>query len=152
MHKSQHYCLSKDVASLHESLLPPKQQKGNYTAASVGASHWLSKREVQHTTWVTTLIMPILFCTVWKFLAVGLWWTEWQIFSEYCGFPCRSSFHRLFHARNYPSSASSTVGQIMTVIPSDTKMKVPSQDHGRPSMPFGPLDCVWRLHRSVAGP
>jgi hypothetical protein len=35
-----------------------------------------------------------------------LWWTKWrlgQVFSEYFGFPCQSSFHQiLLHHQNHP--------------------------------------------------
>jgi hypothetical protein len=34
-----------------------------------------------------------------------------QVFSEYFGFPCQSSFHQLFHNHHHISSGAGTTGQ-----------------------------------------
>jgi Zn-dependent M28 family amino/carboxypeptidase len=34
-----------------------------------------------------------------------------QVFSEYFGFPCRSSFHQLLHDHHHLSSGAGTIGQ-----------------------------------------
>jgi hypothetical protein len=34
-----------------------------------------------------------------------------QVFSEYFGFPCQSSFHRLFHTHHHLSSGTGTIRQ-----------------------------------------
>jgi hypothetical protein len=40
-----------------------------------------------------------------------------QIFSEYVGFPCRFSLHRLLHTHNL-SSGGGKIGQIVADVPS----------------------------------
>jgi hypothetical protein len=35
-----------------------------------------------------------------------------QVFSEYFGFPCQSSFHRLLHIHHHRSSGAGTIGQL----------------------------------------
>jgi hypothetical protein len=40
-----------------------------------------------------------------------------QVFSEYFGFPCQFSFHRLFHNDNL-SSGAGTIGQTVADVPS----------------------------------
>jgi hypothetical protein len=34
-----------------------------------------------------------------------------QVFSEYFGFPCQSSFHQLLHDQHHLSSGAGTIGQ-----------------------------------------
>jgi hypothetical protein len=40
-----------------------------------------------------------------------------QIFSEYFGFPCKFSFHRLLHTHHL-SSGAGTIGQLVADVPS----------------------------------
>jgi hypothetical protein len=43
-----------------------------------------------------------------------------QVFSEYFGFPCQFSFHRLLHIHHHHlSSDSGTIGQLMAGVPSE---------------------------------
>jgi hypothetical protein len=39
-----------------------------------------------------------------------------QVFSEYFGFPCQSSFHQILHHDNHPGQA--TIGQSVADVPS----------------------------------
>jgi hypothetical protein len=39
-------------------------------------------------------------------------------FSEYFGFPCKFSFHRLFHTHHLVSSGAATTGQFLMDVPS----------------------------------
>jgi hypothetical protein len=41
-----------------------------------------------------------------------------QVFSEYFGFPCQSSFHQLLHNHHHPSSMTGTIGQTVATVPS----------------------------------
>jgi hypothetical protein len=41
-----------------------------------------------------------------------------QVFSEYFGFPCQSSFHRLLHTHHL-SSGAGTIGQTIVTVPSE---------------------------------
>jgi hypothetical protein len=41
-----------------------------------------------------------------------------QVFSEYFGFPCQFSFHRLLHIHHLLSSGAGTIGQTVIDIPS----------------------------------
>jgi hypothetical protein len=43
-----------------------------------------------------------------------------QVFSEYFGFPCQFSFHRLFHTHHHQPSGAGTTGRIVAHIPSDS--------------------------------
>jgi hypothetical protein len=43
-----------------------------------------------------------------------------QVFSEYFGFPCQFSFHRLLHTHRHLSSGAGTIGQILADVPSDS--------------------------------
>jgi hypothetical protein len=40
------------------------------------------------------------------------------VFSEYFGFPCQLSFHRLFHIHHHLSSGAGTIGQSAANVPS----------------------------------
>jgi hypothetical protein len=58
-----------------------------------------------------------------------LWWTKcyWrQAFSEYFGFPCQFSFHRLLHTPHLSFEAGTT-GQIVVEVPSGLSL-TPSQE------------------------
>jgi hypothetical protein len=41
-----------------------------------------------------------------------------QVFSEYFGFPCQSSFHQLLHDHHHLSSGAGTIGQTVAAVPS----------------------------------
>jgi hypothetical protein len=41
-----------------------------------------------------------------------------QVFSDYFGFPCQFTFHRLLHNHHHLSSGAGTVGQTVAVLPS----------------------------------
>jgi hypothetical protein len=49
-----------------------------------------------------------------------------KVFSEYFGFPCQFSFHRLLH-NHYLSSGAGTTGQFVTDVPSGLSL-TPSQE------------------------
>jgi hypothetical protein len=40
-----------------------------------------------------------------------------EIFSQYLGFPCKFSFHRVLHIYHHLSSGAGTTGQIMADVP-----------------------------------
>jgi hypothetical protein len=46
-----------------------------------------------------------------------------QVFSEYFGFPCQFSFHRLLHTHHHPSSGAGTVGQMEPVLTYINKLR-----------------------------
>jgi hypothetical protein len=50
-----------------------------------------------------------------------------QVFSEYLGFHCQLSFHRLLHNHHYLSSGAGTIGQIVTEVPSGLSLTLPKQ-------------------------
>jgi hypothetical protein len=55
-----------------------------------------------------------------------------QVFSEYFGFPCQFSFHRLLHAHHHHhhlSSGASTIGQTMADVPSGLGLTPPQETH-----------------------
>jgi hypothetical protein len=60
-----------------------------------------------------------------------------QVFSEYFGFPCQFSFHRLLHMRHHLSSGAGTIGQLVADVPSGlsltpTQKKLKGKNvHGR---------------------
>jgi hypothetical protein len=49
-----------------------------------------------------------------------------QVFSEYFGFPCQSSFHRLLQNHHLPSGAG-TIGQIVADVPSGLSLTPPRE-------------------------
>jgi hypothetical protein len=49
-----------------------------------------------------------------------------QVSSEYFGFPCQFSFHRLPHT-NQPSSGASTIGQMVADVPSGLSLTQPQE-------------------------
>jgi hypothetical protein len=48
-----------------------------------------------------------------------------QVFSEYFGFPCQFSFHRLLHTHHHLSSGACTIGQIVADVPSGLDLTPP---------------------------
>jgi hypothetical protein len=49
-----------------------------------------------------------------------------QVFSEYFGFPCQFSFHRLLHT-NHLSSGAGTTGQLVADVPSGLSLTPPQE-------------------------
>jgi hypothetical protein len=47
------------------------------------------------------------------------------VFSEYFGFPCQSSFHRLLHIHHHLSSRTGTIGQLVTDVRSGLSLIPP---------------------------
>jgi hypothetical protein len=50
-----------------------------------------------------------------------------QIFSEYFGFPCHFSFHRLLHIHHHLSSGAGTIGQLVSDVPSRLSLTSPQE-------------------------
>jgi hypothetical protein len=52
-----------------------------------------------------------------------------QLFSEYFGFPCQFSFHRLLHIHNHHhlSSGAGTIGQLVADVPSGLSLTSPQE-------------------------
>jgi hypothetical protein len=50
-----------------------------------------------------------------------------HVFSEYFGFPCQFSFHRLFHIHDHLSSGAGTIGQIVADVPSGLRLTPPRE-------------------------
>jgi hypothetical protein len=50
-----------------------------------------------------------------------------QVFSEYLGFLCQFSFHRLLHIQHHLSSGAGTIGQLVADVPSGLSL-TPSQE------------------------
>jgi hypothetical protein len=48
-----------------------------------------------------------------------------KFFSEYFGFPCQFSFHRLLHIRHHLSSGAGTIGQLVADVPSGLSLTPP---------------------------
>jgi hypothetical protein len=44
-----------------------------------------------------------------------------QVFSEYFGFPCQFTFHRLFHNHHHPSSGACTIGRTVAASTKETQ-------------------------------
>jgi hypothetical protein len=49
-----------------------------------------------------------------------------KAFSEYFGFPCQLSFHRLLHI-HHPSSGAGTMGQLVTDVPNGLSLTPPQE-------------------------
>jgi hypothetical protein len=45
-----------------------------------------------------------------------------QVFTEYFGFPCQFSFHRLLHIQHHLSSEVGTIGQLVADVPSELSL------------------------------
>jgi hypothetical protein len=50
-----------------------------------------------------------------------------QVFSEYFGFPCQFSFHRLLHTHHLSSEAG-TIGQLVADVPSGLSLTPPQEN------------------------
>jgi hypothetical protein len=57
-----------------------------------------------------------------------LWWTKWyrQVCSEYFGFPCQFSFHRLLHI-HLLSFGAGTIDKLVADVPSELSLTPPQQ-------------------------
>jgi hypothetical protein len=53
-----------------------------------------------------------------------------QGYSDYFGFPCQFSFHRLLHIHHHLSSGAGTVGQLVVDVPSGLSL-TPPQETGK---------------------
>jgi hypothetical protein len=53
-----------------------------------------------------------------------------QVFSEYFGFPCQFSFHRLLHTHHLPSDAG-TIDQSVADVPSGLSLTPPQETNYR---------------------
>jgi hypothetical protein len=60
-----------------------------------------------------------------------------QVFSNYFGFPCQSSFHQLVHTHHL-SSGASAIGQLVANVPSRLSLSPPQEKNGGGG---GWLDC-----------
>jgi hypothetical protein len=50
-----------------------------------------------------------------------------QVLSEYFGFPCQFSFHRLFHIHHHLSAGAGTIGQLVAEVPSGLSLTPPQE-------------------------
>jgi hypothetical protein len=50
-----------------------------------------------------------------------------QVFSEYFGFSCQLSFHRLLHSHHHLSSGAGTIGQLVADVPSGLSLTPPQE-------------------------
>jgi hypothetical protein len=50
-----------------------------------------------------------------------------QVFSEYFGYSCQLSFHRLLHIHDHLSSGAGTIGQLVADVPSGLSL-TPTQE------------------------
>jgi hypothetical protein len=48
-----------------------------------------------------------------------------KVFSEYFGFPCQISFHRLLYTHHHLSTGAGTIGQLVAVVPSGLSLNPP---------------------------
>jgi hypothetical protein len=83
-----------------------------------------------------------------------LWLTKWHWgrFSEYFGFPCQFSFHRLLHIHHHPKSGAGTIGQLVADVPSGLSLTPTQEATNTLSLPFmicdhNYLSHPWRMAR-----
>jgi hypothetical protein len=61
-----------------------------------------------------------------------LWWKEWHwgkfLFSEYFGFPCQFSFHKLLRIHHHQPSAAGTIDQLVADVPSRLSLTPPQEN------------------------
>jgi hypothetical protein len=50
-----------------------------------------------------------------------------QIFSDYFGFPCQFTFHRLLHTHHHLSSGAGTIGHLVADVPSGLSLTPPQE-------------------------
>jgi hypothetical protein len=51
-----------------------------------------------------------------------------QVFSEYFGFPCQFSFHRLFYIHHHLLSGTGKIGQLVVDVPSGLRLSRPQEE------------------------
>jgi hypothetical protein len=68
-----------------------------------------------------------------------------QVFSEYFGFPCQFSFHRLFHSHHHLSYGAATVGQIVADVPSGLSLTPPHPKKLEKRQSYTPPSCKTRI-------
>jgi hypothetical protein len=63
-----------------------------------------------------------------------------QVFSEYFGFPCQSSFHRMLHVHHHHlSSGAGTISQTVADVPSDLSLTPPQKQNRQNKQLFNNL-------------
>jgi hypothetical protein len=70
-----------------------------------------------------------------------------QVSSEYFGFPCQFSFHRLLHIHHHLSSRADTIGQLVADLPNGVSL-TRHQGGKKPiyvSLPFALRPHIWPL-------
>jgi hypothetical protein len=70
-----------------------------------------------------------------------------QIISEYWGFPCQFSFHRLLHTHHHLSSGAGTIGQLVADVPSGLSLTPPQ---GKEENAKGGRGGTYRLYFQVS--
>jgi hypothetical protein len=101
---------------------------------------WLSLVAMYDESWVTfafgraiaqavshrlpTLVAPVRSQNMWD-----LWWTVavGQVFSDYFGFHCQFTFHRLLHIHHHLSSGAGTKDQLVADVPSGLNLTPPKK-------------------------
>jgi hypothetical protein len=75
-----------------------------------------------------------------------------QFFTEYFGFLCQFSLHRLLHTHHHPSSGAGTIGQIVADVPSGLSLTPPQKTRKENKRKIFTFGCVWMGARgSVIG-
>jgi hypothetical protein len=60
-----------------------------------------------------------------------------RVFSEYFGFPCQSSLHKILHHHNHPGQA--TIGQSVAAVPSEPSWTPPPTKRIKKKLSIAPL-------------
>jgi hypothetical protein len=68
-----------------------------------------------------------------------------QVFSEYFGFPCQFSFHRLLHTHHHLSSEAGTVGQTVVAVPNGLSLTPPQETKKSRVSHWAVLSILYRL-------
>jgi hypothetical protein len=74
-----------------------------------------------------------------------------QVFSEYFGFLCQFSFHRLLHIHHHISSGAGAIGQLAANVPSGLSLTPPQETNHYASMPlhcFCKVHCLWDVYQT----
>jgi hypothetical protein len=100
------------------------------TAARLGAGGWSTSRamsttirifirELLRTFWGRAIVQALI-CRFPGLIPAhvmwDLWWTKWQVCSEYFGFPCQFSFHQMLYICLL--SGAGRIGQLVADVPS----------------------------------
>jgi hypothetical protein len=67
----------------------------------------------------------------------GIYGRLGQVFSEYFGFPCIFSFHRLLHIHRRLSSGEGTIGQLVTDVSNGLGLTPPKETKERGGETYG---------------